>query len=130
MDKKKLTPYLRRRCLDLDISERLALIRAIQGSLVTSDQHDWLEEKERILRGICGLDIRNPRRQKAYVAARCVFSFCAKMQGISQNTIGDFLGQNHASVHYQQKKMADAFEMPAQYPDYIALYNQFSSVIL
>lgn len=130
MDSERLTPYLRHRCLNLRVGDRVALVRALQASLAKAAKENRLEDLARTMRKISGVDIRERCRRSDYVRARTVFSFVAIREGFAQNTVARFLGLNHATVHYQDKRMTRAFQFPAKWTDHIQLYNQFTTEIL
>lgn len=126
----RLTPWLRRRTLALPLADRLALIEALRGSIVagyeTRDQR--LHQLAAKMQAISGQDVRTNRKPAA-VNARYVFSLIATQEGFTQSEIGRFLGRDHSTVHYMLGQMGRAFELPHQYPDTIALYNQFVNAI-
>lgn len=135
MDGERLTPYLRRRCLALRLADRVALEGIIRESLTPSLRTEdktlaRLEVLSETMCAIGGLEVRQRTRKADYVRARTIFAFVARQEGISQNTIGNFLGIDHSTIHYLEVKMADVFKTPTAWGDYIELYNQFTSAIL
>ena len=132
MDNKRLTPYLRRRCLALRAADRVALLSILRESLTASPRTETerLDSMAAAMASLTGLDIRRRVRQAEYVRARTIFAFTARQEGFAQLHIARFLGVNHATIHYMEKRMVDVFSLPEVYADYINLYNQFTNEIL
>ena len=133
MDNERLTPYLRRRCLALRPEDRVALISVLRESLTESPrtkQEERLEVMAAALDALTGLDVRRRSRRPEYVRARTIFSFAARQEGFSQMAVARFIHQDHATIHYNEERMAFALENPAAFDDYIELYNLFTSAIL
>ena len=127
----RLTPQLRRRALALDLADRVALMETLRTSIAagydTRDQR--LAQLAAAMQRCSGHDVRTNRRPAAIVNARYVFALIANQEGFSQCEIARFLNRDHSTVHYMLDQMGKAFEMPHQYPDTIALYNQFVNEI-
>lgn len=135
MDNERLTPYLRRRCLDLKVEDRVALVRIMTESLTQSVRtenqvNERLAQMGRTMAALTGLEITRRCRKAEYMRARTIFAFAARQEGITQQNIGDYLGLNHSTIHNMEKKMCDVFDVPACWPDYIELYNLFTTAIL
>lgn len=133
MDVERLTPYLRRRVMRLPVEERVVLHREILASLESPElvQTDArLSRLAEVMEAVSGCDVKEKTRQAEFIRARVVFIFVARAEGFSQCAIGAFLGLDHSTVHYLERKMRDALAMPAAFQDYIALYNQFTTAIL
>lgn len=129
----RLTPYLRRRVMRLSVEDRVILHREILRSLespaaVQTDTR--LSRLAEVMEGLTGCDVRKRSRRADIIRARCVFVFVSRAEGFSQCDIGFFLGLDHSSVCYLEKKMGDVLALPVAYQDYIALYNQFTTAIL
>ena len=124
---KRLTPNLRRRVLELPLSDRAALLAELMASIVIPDRVDqrlpYLADR---LAGISGIDVRVCRRcDAASVWARNIFIFVARREGFLQREIGAVLNRDHSSVAVAEKRMADAFAQPGAYAKELKLYNQF-----
>lgn len=132
MDNERLTPYLRRRCLALNVEDRVALLRSLQESLTDSARTDTdrLDRLGEAMEGLTGFDVRTRTRLAEYVRARVVYAFTARMEGFSQMAVAKWLGLDHSTVHHLERRMNDALSMPSAFKDYVGLYNQFTSVIL
>lgn len=135
MDNERLTPYLRRRCLDLKVEDRVALVRIMTESLTQSVRtenqvNERLAQMGRTMAALTGLEITHRCRRTEYMRARTIFAFTARQEGITQQNIGDYLGLNHSTIHNMEKKMCDVFDVPSCWPDYIELYNLFTTAIL
>ncbi len=133
MDVERLTPYLRRRVMHLSVEDRIILHREILTSIEHPDfvQTDVrLKRLADIMQVVSGCDVKNKTRQADTIRARVIFVFVSRAEGFSQCAIGAFLGLDHSTISYMEKKMRDALDMPVAYQDYIALYNQFTNAIL
>ena len=136
MDPERLTPYLRRRVLNLSKVDRLALQREIMASIreeCRSNPVTRMEVLARKMEDVSGVDllhVRGHRGPMGTTTARTVFCFVARMDGITQQRIGDFLGVNHSTVACAEGRMRDALATPRFFPDLIRLYNEFTQQIL
>lgn len=135
MDCERLTPYLRRRCLALKASDRAALVRIMTESLTpslrTEDQvKARLAQMGETMAALTGLEITRRCRRTEYMRARTIFAFTARQEGFTQESIGEYLGLDHSTIHNMEKRMGDAFDVPTCWPDYIELYNLFTTAIL
>lgn len=130
MDKQRLTPELRRQVLRLPAGDRVALMGALRESLLPENRVGRLDAMGEAMTALTGLEIRHASRRPDYVRARTIFAFAARQEDFSQLAVAKWLGLDHSSVHYLERRMADALEYPAVFADYIALYNKFTSVIL
>ena len=125
---KRLTPYLRRRVLDLSMSDRVALMEdlrvSIQGPFV--NRADRLKYLADTMNTISGVDIRGRwNRTSATVWPRNIFIFVALREGYSQSEVGREIHRNHSTVCHARNRVNEAFEMPEQYRDEITLYKKY-----
>lgn len=133
MDAERLTPYLRRRVLNLSMTDRVALRREIDDSIAQPqrvkpcDRLRYLADK---MQEVAEVDVRQRSRLAAIVEARGIFVFVARCEGISQLEIGRFLKMNHSTVSFTEKKVRGMFEVPAAFKETIGLYNQYTNAIL
>lgn len=128
MDAKTLTPHLRRRVLALSAADRAVLAREIADSLADPRRGADNPRLTYLFETMCsltGLDISSPCRRADYVRARSVFIHVARCEGYSERRIAAYLGMNHSTVSFMSNRMPEAMEAPAQWPDYIALYDDF-----
>ena len=127
----RLTPQLRRRALALDLADRVALVEALRTSIAAGydTREQRLDQLAAAMQRCSGQDVRTNRKPAAVVNARYVFALIASQEGFSQCEIGRYLGRNHSTIHYMLDQMGKAFELPHQYADTIALYNQFVNEI-
>lgn len=128
---RRLTPYFRRQVLELPLEDRLELIRDIERSLGDpQDGEERLAGLGTVLGELTGADLRERCRRKDLVRARAVFVAVARAEGYSQLCISRYLGLNHSTVCYLEKRMTEAFTMPGQFGDYIDLYNSFTQKLI
>lgn len=131
MDAGRLTPYLRRRVLRLPAVDRAVLQRELAASLAPrQDPRIRLGHLAHVMQEVAGVNIFERNRTAPVVLARQVFVYVCRAEGYSQNAVGDYLDLDHSTICYLEKKMRDAFNLPAAYADAIALYNRFTSEIL
>lgn len=135
MDNARLTPYLRRRCLELPVSDRVALVGIMTESLTpsirTEDQVERrLLQMRNTMQVLTGLDVTLRSRKSEYMRCRTIFAFTCRQEGLTQESIGKFLGLDHSTIHHLERRMADVFEVPSCWKDYIELYNLFTNAIL
>ena len=132
MDAKRLTPYLRRRVLELCTLDRLVLQRELANSLKV----DYVAPTQRLgllgdaMRDLSGYDIRARIRTREVVTAREVFVFVARLEGITQDAIAKYLKRDHATISYCEARMREALIYPRICPEKIELYNKFTQKIL
>ena len=124
---KRLTPALRRRVLDLPMADRAALLAELKASISTPDRAaarlEYLADK---MREVSGIDVRSEQcRDTACVWPRYIFAFVARREGFLQREIGEVLHRDHSSVCAAEKRVADAFGIPAAYANEIQLYNKY-----
>lgn len=130
MDKQRLTPELRRQVLRLPAGDRVALMGAIRESLLPSDRLGRLEALGEVMNALTGLEIRHASRRADYVRARTVFAFAARQEAFTQSEVAGWLGLDHSTVHYLERRMAEALDYPTGFADYIELYNTYTSRII
>lgn len=125
----RLTPYLRRRVLDLPIADRLALLAELHTSVRQTESPrqdtrlDFLADK---MREVSGVDVRSRMdRTAAATWPRYLFIFIARREGYSQTTIGRAIGRDHSTICLAEKRVNEAFAMPGLYKKEINLYNKF-----
>lgn len=125
---KRITPYLRRRVLDLPLADRLALFVELRASIqvVPADHGSRLAYLADKMQDASGVNVREARdRTVAAVWPRNIFIFVARREGFSQSTIGRVIGRDHSSVCAAERRVSDAFASPSQYKNEIRLYNKF-----
>ena len=123
----RLTPYLLRRVLDLPLADKAALMAHLKTSMnigqeSPSERLGFLAQR---MEEVSGVDVKEGSRRREVVTARFIFIFVARREGFTQEFVGSFLGRNHATVCQAEKKMRDAFTLPAIFQDEITLYNKF-----
>ena len=129
MEERRLTPYLRRRVLALPVEDRIALNHAISESLRpdapdgTGDKR--LEALRSEMEAIAGVDLLDRCRDREHTEPRIVFAFVCRREGFSQSEIARFLGVDHSTVCYWERRMGEAFAFPRPYSDLMEIYNQF-----
>ena len=79
----------------------------------------------RKMEAVSGVMVTHPSRTRDIVMARNIFAFVARREGYSQQTIGKFLGRDHSTVAFAEKRMREVFTYPSIYKDEIKLYNKF-----
>tara|TARA_R110000787_G_scaffold200245_1_gene311269 strand:+ start:467 stop:865 length:399 start_codon:yes stop_codon:yes gene_type:complete len=62
------------------------------------------DDLKKIVDEVFELDLLRKTRQREYVDARRVFSHLLLKEGATLSGIGNYLGLNHATVHYYTKK--------------------------
>lgn len=132
MDSGRLTPHLRRRVLDLDTLDRIALYRALGDSLRHSGDtlpEERLARRKRVMDEVSGVDVQQRSRSREVVDARAVFIFVARMEGFSQRVIARYLGQNHSTISLAEGRVRTALSMPRAYAELINLYNNYTQTI-
>lgn len=129
MDKQRLTPFLRRRVLDLPLADRLALLAELRLSVqqvespAPATRLDFLAER---MREVSGVDVRERMdRTAAAIWPRYLFIFVARREGYSQTTIGRAIGRDHSTICLAEKRVNEAFALPGQYRKEINLYNKY-----
>lgn len=122
----RLTPYLLRRAMNLPLPDRIALMESLRGSVVTptsaEERLNYLAEK---MKESVGIDVRENSRKREVVTARILFAFVARREGYSQNCIGEFIGRDHSTIAFFERRMKDVFSLPQMYREEIALYNKY-----
>lgn len=130
---KRLTPYLRRRVMELAYSDRVLLLRELNDSVRTRpfvQPADRLRELGDKMNALAGVNIRGRGRTRPLVEARMVFTLVARLEGITQEEIAAYLGQDHSTVSYGEKRMRVAMSVPKAYPELINLYNNYTDLTL
>ena len=61
---------------------------------------------------------------------RTVFAFAARQEAFTQSEVAGWLGLDHSTVHYLERRMAEALDYPTGFADYIELYNTYTSRII
>lgn len=125
----RLTPYLRRRVLDLPLADRLALLHELHTSVqqvepkAPDTRLDFLADK---MQQVSGIDVRvRLDRSAAATWPRYLFIFIARREGYSQTAIGRAIGRDHSTICLAEQRVNEAFAMPGQYRREINLYNKF-----
>lgn len=124
----RLTPYLRRRVLDLPLVDRLALSEAIRVSLQdpTPDRSERLAYLADRMAEASGIDVRTTLDRTQRTAwVRAIFCFVARREGFPQMEIGAFIHRDHSSVCNAERRVNEAFALPSIYRAEIKLYNKF-----
>ena len=121
----RLTPYLLRRAIQLPLADKTALIGHLQASINApvspAERMAYLCRK---MEAVSGVMVTHPSRTRDIVMARNIFAFVARREGYSQQTIGKFLGRDHSTVAFAEKRMREVFTYPSIYKDEIKLYNK------
>ena len=122
----RLTPYLLRRVRNLPLADKAALmgeLRVAVGEPVKAEERlRHLAEK---INEVSGLDVREDSSRRDIVIARTLFMFVARREGFTQETVGNFVGRDHATVWMAEKRMEDIFAYPRLYKNEITLYNKY-----
>ena len=122
----RLTPYLLRRALQLPLQDKTMLMGHLRASLnaPSSPVHrlQYLRERMQL---VAGFDVTVNDRRRESVTARYIFVFVARQEGFSQAFIGSFIGRDHSTVSFAEKRMQDVFTYPNAYKEEINLYNKF-----
>ena len=122
----RLTPYLLRRVRSLPLADKAALmgeLRVAVGEPVKAEERmRHLAEK---MQEVAGVDVREDSSRREIVTARTLFMFVARREGFTQETVGNFVGRDHATVWMAEKRMADIFAYPRMYRNEIMLYNKY-----
>ncbi len=125
---KRLTPYLRRQVLDLPMADRLALLEALRVSIQVpnigrASRLEFLADK---MTEVSGVNIRETKdRSRRVVWTRYIFCFVARREGYSQTNIGEVIGRDHSTICYAERRVNEAFSIPAAYAPEIELYNKY-----
>lgn len=129
MVESKLTPYLRRRVLALPMEDRLALNRALSVSLRPDAPAEAGEPRLDVLRSamenIATVDLKDRCRDRAHTEPRIVFAFICRREGFSQGEIGKYLGVDHSTVCYWERRMGEALAYPASWQTLMNIYNKY-----
>ena len=122
----RLTPYLLRRTLALPLADKAALIGHLNASInVPSSPEDRLQYLLDKMQEVSGIDVRDLSRKRETVTARTVFVFVARREGFSQPFIAAFIGRDHSTIAYAEKRMRDVFTYPNAFKDEIYLYHNY-----
>lgn len=124
---KRLTPALRRRVLNLPLADRLALAQEIRHSCTEphtpEERLAYLADK---MQEVSGLDPRHiTSRSQAAVWPLYLFIFVARREGYTQEAIGRVIKRDHSSICAAEKKVNNAFAIPAAYANELKLYNKY-----
>lgn len=110
----------------LPLADRIALLESLRGSVTEPNSTDqrltYLADK---MRELSGVDVRKDTREMQVATARFIFMFVARREGYSQNCIGRFIGRDHSTIAFAEKRMGDAFRLPDAYKLEIELYNKY-----
>lgn len=132
MASERLTPYLRRKVLDLPLADKVALYRDLSKSIHIPEEK--ASKRMAVLRDRMleqtGIDVLRRTRLAEVVEARTVFVCVCQLEGYAQTQIARFLGKDHSTVCHAYKTMRNAFDYPQQYPTLIDLYNNFTKAII
>ena len=124
----RLTPYLRRRVLDLPIADRVALMEQLRRSMAepVADRRDRLDYLADRMEAVSGVDVRKCHdRSAGSLWPRYLFCFVARREGYQQTLVGKFVCRDHSTVCAAEKRVNDAFAAPDQYKFEIELYNKY-----
>lgn len=124
---KRLTPQLLRSVLTLPMADRAVLLAELKTSIASPERNaerlDYLADK---MLEVSGIDVRTAHRNEATsVWCRSIFAFVARREGFLQREIGEVLHRDHSSISCAEKRVSEAFEVPAAYNREIKLYNKY-----
>ena len=122
----RLTPNMLRKAMNLPLADRVALMGALRDSVQAPvSPQERLEYLAGKMQEVTGIDVRTDSRKRDVVTARILFAFVARREGYTQPCIGNFIGRDHSTVSFFEKRMKDVFALPEVYRKEIILYNKY-----
>lgn len=128
-----LTDSLRDRCLALSATDRAALAQQLLCSLGDCDAIrrpvDEMEVLRRAAVETLHVDVRTRDRHQPIPQYKAAFILLARQRlPVTQSEVGRFLGLNHSTVVFHEKRMQDALNVPGMDPDLVLCYDKLSKL--
>ena len=128
-----LTPSLRDRCLALSATDRAALAQDLICSLGDCGEirrpKDQMDAFRREVQEQTGVDVRTRDRHAPLPAYKAAFILlCRQRLPVTQTEVSRYLGLNHATVVFHERRMQDALQCPSRDIQLVECYEKLSTI--